>query len=247
MITPSRLVLSASAALAAALLIVGCSSSPGSGAPTGSPEPGDSGTTTPVEGDEIEAAWLDDGRLFAIVTWGSSTCVPIVDEVSAEGQKVTVALADAPSGGEEEVPCTADLAPRASIGGLPEGVDPTKDVEFVVTFGDITEDVELDGNAALTGVPGESTEYAPSAGWFDDNGIVLLTWGSSTCAPVVENIEVQDGGATVTFETADGVCTMDMAPRATILGVDDHDDDDESFTLTLVGDNLDGTVEVIRG
>lgn len=246
MITPSRLVLSASAALAAALLIVGCSSSPGSETPTSSPEPDGSGSTVPVDGDGMEAAWLDDGRLFALVSWGSSTCVPIVDEVSADGQKVTVSLVDAPADDEQEVPCTADLAPRASIGGLPEGVDPTKDVEFVVTLGELTEDVELDGNAALTGVPGESTDYAPSAGWFDDEGIVLLTWGSSSCAPVVDDIEVQDGGATVTFATVEGACTMDMVPRATLLGVGDHDDD-APFTLTLVGDNLDGTVEVIRG
>ena len=48
------------------------------------------------------------------------------------------------------------------IGALPAGVDPTKDVDFIVTLGDVTEDVELDGNASLTGTPGEATDYTAS-------------------------------------------------------------------------------------
>jgi len=245
MITPSRLALSASAVHAAALLLVGCTGSAET-PPTSSATPDDSSSTGDV-GDDFEAAWLDDGRMFSIVTWGSSSCVPIVDEISAEGQKVTLSLSDAPDDGGAEKVCTADFAPRASIGGLPAGVDPTKDVEFVVTLGEITEDVELDGNAALTGTPGDATDYLPSAGWFDDEGIVLLTWGSSTCPPVVENVDVQDAGATVTFATEDGACTMDMVPRATLLGMTGDVDDDEDFVLTLVGGNLDGTVNVLRG
>jgi hypothetical protein len=245
MITPSRLALSASAVLAAALLLVGCTGSAET-PPTSSATPDDSSSTGDV-GDDFEAAWLDDGRMFSIVTWGSSSCVPIVDEISAEGQKVTLSLSDAPDDGGAEKVCTADFAPRASIGGLPAGVDPTKDVEFVVTLGEITEDVELDGNAALTGTPGDATDYLPSAGWFDDEGIVLLTWGSSTCPPVVENVDVQDAGATVTFATEDGACTMDMVPRATLLGMTGDVDDDEDFVLTLVGGNLDAAVNVLRG
>src|SRR5690606_29565730 len=97
------------------------------------------------------------------------------------------------------------------------------------------------------GTPGDATDYLPSAGWFDDEGIVLLTWGSSTCPPVVENVDVQDAGATVTFATEDGACTMDMVPRATLLGMTGDVDDDEDFVLTLVGGNLDGTVNVLRG
>ncbi|MGO2746802.1 hypothetical protein [Microbacterium sp.] len=248
MITASRLALSASAALAAALLLVGCTGSSGDQPPTSSASPDDSGNSTDIgDADDIEAAWLDDGRMFALVTWGSSTCVPIIDDISADGQKVTVSLVDAPNADGTEKACTADLAQRASVGGLPEGVDPTKDVEFLVTLGDITDDVDLDGNTALTGIPGESTDYTPSAGWFDDEGIVLLTWGSSSCPPIVENLDVQDAGATVTFTTEDGPCTMDMAPRATLLGFDGDFDDDEDFTLTLVGDNLDGKVNVLEG
>lgn len=245
MFSTSRIALSASALFAAALLIAGCAADPQ--APGSSAEPDDTVVDDSLGDDagEMEAAWLDDGRMFAIVSWGSSNCVPLVDEIAADGQKVTLSLVVAPNDDGTEVACTADFAPRASIGGLPEGVDPTKDVEFVVTMGDITEDVELDGNSALTGTGGEPTDYAPSAGWFDDEGIVLLTWGSSTCVPNVENLEVTDGGATVTFATTDGACTRDMVPRATLLGIPDDAEDDDDFTLTLVGDNLDGTVKVL--
>ncbi|WP_144794665.1 hypothetical protein [Microbacterium paludicola] len=237
---PTRLVLSA----AAALIVTGCTASPGEQGPTSSAEPDDTGSTsTPADGDDFEAAWLDDGRMFAIVTWGSSTCIPFVDEVSAEGQNVTVALTLS----SDQQACTADFAPRASVGALPEGVDPTKDVEFLVTLDEITDDVDLDGNPALTGVPGEATDYEPSAGWFDDAGIVLLTWGSSGCPPVVESIDTQATGATVNFKTEDRACTMDMAPRATLIGLEGEVDDDADYTLTLVGDDLDATVDVLRG
>ncbi|MGB3374528.1 MAG: hypothetical protein WBA87_05255, partial [Microbacterium sp.] len=72
-------------------------------------------------------------------------------------------------------------------------------------------------------------------------------WGSSTCPPVVSDLEMTDAGATVTFSAeADRVCTMDFAPRATVITLPGGRDDDAPFTLTLVGDNLDSEV-VVRG
>lgn len=186
----------------------------------------------------MEAALLDDGRMFAIVTQGSSTCVPVVDSVTADGQTVSVALVDV----DAEAACTADMAPRASVGALPEGVDPTREIEFVVSYGDVTDDVDLDGDAAFSGVPGSETEYAPSAGWFDDQGLVLLTWGSSSCVPTVDTVEQTGDAATVTLAVSDGPCTMDMAPRATILQLEQEHDDDQPFELTLVGADLDTTI-----
>lgn len=224
------------AALAASVLLVSaCASEPGTvpGAPLSTEPP-----ETIVEEYPLEAAWLDDGRLFAVVTWGSSTCVPLVEDVTAEGQNVTVTFAEE----EEARACTADYAPRASLAGLPEGVDPTEDV--VITLVDplsteLTPRVELDGQDELRGRGGESTEFEPSAGWFDDQGLVLLTWGSSSCPPVVEGIDEGENAATITFVTEDGMCTMDMAPRLTVLGfAQDHDDDD--FVLTLDGGGFEG-------
>jgi hypothetical protein len=194
---------------------------------------------------DFEGALLDDGRMFAVITWGSSTCVPQVDEVAAQGQTVSMTLVD-PEGDGEEKACTADLAPRATIGALPEGVDPKSEITLQISYGDLTEDVDLDGDPNATGTPGTSTEFQPSAGWFDDDGLVLLTWGSSSCPPVVESLEGAGNAGTATFVTDDTqVCTMDMAPRATILAFgEDTIEDDGTFTLTLVGGGLDGTVEV---
>lgn len=236
------------AAVAALLLSAGCApAQPGSTAPESTATPVASATPAPGtddDADDIEAAWLDGGRLFALVTNGSSSidCAPIIGDVTADGQRVTVELSD-PDG---DVMCTADYQPRASIGGIPEGVDPTQDVELIVNYNGRTDDVDLDGNAALTGTPGTSTDYLPSAGWFDDEGLVLLTWGSSSagCRPTVESVEANGAAATVNLSITTEMCTMDMAPRATLVSVA-RDDDDAEFILTLVGANLDGTVTVI--
>ena len=209
--------LSVAAALAASVLLVaGCAaeSAPEPAAPSSTPEPSAVAETPPVSDDaDFEAAWLDDGRFFAVVTWGSSTCVPVVDTAEAEGQTVTVTFV------EEDAarPCTADYAPRASIAPLPEGVDPTEDVQVIATLGEATMRTELDGDDDLRGAAGSSTEFAPSAGWFDEHQLVLLTWGSSSCPPVVSEITEASDAATVTF-------------------ADDHDDD---FVLTLTGGGFD--------
>ncbi|WP_341940372.1 hypothetical protein [Microbacterium sp. LWH10-1.2] len=244
MTSPTR-VIAALSVLTAALLVVGCTSTPGASTPTSSSAPSAGSTAPGGDLDDIEGALLDEGRMFAVVTRGSSTCVPQVDQVSAQGQTVTVTLVDVQSDGATEKACTADLAPRASIGAFPEGVDPTKDITLNVTYGAVTDDVDLDGDAALTGIPGSSTDYTPSAGWIDDGALVLLTWGSSSCPPVVDSLEGSGAAGTVTFVTDDTqVCTMDMAPRATILDFGDDAVDDDAFTLTLSGGGLDGTVSV---
>ena len=242
-----RLTLSASGVLAAALLVAGCASSPGAPTSTSEPEPDQTSAATapaPSTDDDFEAAWLDNGRMFAVVTLGSSSCVPTVEAATAEGQNVTVELNE----GDLNQACTDDLVPRASLGMLPEGVDPTKDVELIVTLGDITDDIDLDGNTALTKSAGTETDSLPSAGWFDDDGIVLLTWGSSSCPPVIDSVQASGRTATVTFvESADRVCTMDMAARTTIITFADEDDlEDDAFELPRVGDNLDAAIPVVE-
>lgn len=222
-------------ALAATLLFAGCASTPGASSPTSTSAP-----TTGDDFDGMSGTLLDDGRMFAVATWGSSTCVPQVDEVSAEGQIVSVSLVDL--GGDQV--CTADMAQRASIGALPEGVDPTQEVTLRVTYGDVSDDVTLAGDASFTGIPGSSTEYTPSAGWIGGGALVLLTWGSSSCAPVVSAVEGSGTAGTATFATDENqMCTMDMAPRATLLAFGDGVDEN-GFTLALVGGGLDGTVPV---
>jgi hypothetical protein len=242
MTSPLRVLTSVAGVFAAALLVAGCTAGPGSQTPTSSPAPS---ADSNDDANDVEGTLLDDGRMFAVITWGSSTCVPQVDEVTGSGQNVTVTLVEPKGDDGAEKACTADMAPRASVGALPEGVDPTSDVTLQVTYGDLAEDVDLDGNAAFAGKPGSSTEFTPSAGWFDDSSLVLLTWGSSSCPPVVESLEGSGSTGTVTFVTDDTkACTMDMAPRATIISFGDDEIDDDGFTLTLVGGGLEGDVEV---
>ena len=70
---------------------------------------------------------------------------------------------------------------------MPEGVDPAQELEIRVTGEGYHGDTDLDGVAGLTG--GGETDYLPSAGWTDEDGqFVILTWGSSTCVPAVENV-----------------------------------------------------------
>lgn len=239
--SPSRFALAA--ALAASLLLVaGCAQSPASSAPTSTSDPAAPSDASVGErtAADVEAAWIDEGRGFAVVTWGSSSCLPLVEAISAEGQAVSVTLAD-PAGADA---CTDDLIPRASSVGLPSGVDPTSEVEISVTYGDLVADTELD---ALGGAvdPDSQTDFQPSAGWFDDQGVVLLTWGSSTCPPQLEKIDQTATFATATFATVEAACTKDMVPQLTILGMPNEHEADEAMTLVLTGGGWDAEITVL--
>jgi hypothetical protein len=192
---------------------------------------------------ELEAAWLDGGRMVALVTMGSSTCVPtaVVGPYSAGVLEVT--LADDP----EATACTRDLVPQVNLLELPPEVDPTQDLEIRVTGDGYGGDTDLDGISGLTA--GSTTDSLPSAGWLDDGAFVILTWGSSSCLPVVASSEATGPSeVTVTFEqpAQDQACTMDFVPRGTLASVSGLEDDD-SATLTLVGDGLDATGITILG
>ena len=212
--------------LLAAGAFAGCASSPAA-APSAAPTTGDS---TEVE---IDAAWLDDGRIIGLVTAGSSTCVPAADEATLEADGsllVTLVEPDA------DTACTRDLVPRVTLVEVPEGVDPSKDLAITVTGDGYSGSTDLDGVDGLTG--GGMTDYLPSAGWTDTDGqFVLLTWGSSSCVPVISDVAASGPAeVTITFETpaADEVCTMDMAPRGTVAVVDGLEEDSD-VSLVLAG------------
>lgn len=218
-------------ALLAAGLLAACASPAGSG-------PAPSATTgAPTQDAEVSAAWLDNGRMIGLVTLGSSTCVPTAGEVSYADGVLEVELVE-PAGA---MACTDDLAPRATVVAVPEGVDPAQELEIRVTGDGYAGDTDLDGVAGLD--PSGETDYLPSAGWADDDGrFVILSWGSSTCVPVLESTEVTSPTeVTVTFATppADQVCTMDMAPRGAVAHVPDDsalDDDAEVFAILTGGE-----------
>lgn len=221
--------------LSATFVLTGCAAEPAKSVDVTTPP-----SSEPTEA-QSEAVWLDEGRFIGLVTWGSSSCVPFVGEVAASGQDITVELSDTIEG-QEARPCTADFAPRASVIGVPEGVDPSKDTTIKVNYFEQQLTVSLKGAAGLTGTPGQPTDYLPSAAWMTDGtGIVLLTWGSSTCQPLVSSIDLVDGEIVASFAPQEGMCTMDLVPRTTILGVPGNHD---ATQLKLVGDNLDATVQI---
>ena len=214
---------------AAALSLTGCLS--GSDAPAG-------------QETDVEAAWLDDGRIIAVVTSGSSTCVPTAEsaEINSDG-----ALALELVEPDADTACTRDLVPRATLVTVPNGVDPSQDLEIWVTseagyYGDVT----LAGASGLAG-PGGETDYEPTAGWTQQQGqFVILTWGSSGCVPVVESSEVTgEAEVTVTFQDppADQVCTADMAPRTNFAFADGLSGV-EDVQLVLTGDSFDQTITI---
>lgn len=205
---------------AGVLLFAGCATAaPASGGASGGAEP----TGTELE---LDAGWLDGGRQVALVTWGSSGCVPSATDVSLQADgSVAVTLEDL----GDDVACTADYAPRALLVSLPDGVDAASGVDFVVTYGDARGETDLDAFAGTT-----PEEYTPSAGWIDDGMFAILTWGSSTCAPRVNEVTVDGDTVTVAFvePPADQVCTMDMAPRVVLATTPDASDDATQLTLT---------------
>jgi len=221
-------------ALLAAGLLTACATPAGSG---GTPAPSATSNDDDSNEQEVGAAWLDGGRMIGIVTTGSSTCIPTAEEATYEGDVVKVTLVE-PAG---DTACTRDLVPRVSLVATPEGVDPAKGVEIEVTGEGWHGDTDLEGVADLKA--GGETDYLPSAGWTDVDGqFVILTWGSSSCAPAIENTEATSATeVTVTFVTppADQVCTMDMAPRGVVAAVEGVEDEDAETFAILTGAEFD--------
>jgi hypothetical protein len=215
------------------LLLTGCATTSGDSTPSGTP------TTNEVTPDpDLGAAWLDNGNLIGLVTLGSSTCIPVAEEATLEDDILLVTLAEP----QADEPCTADLVPRVTLVGVPEGVDPAAGVQIQVTgANDYYGEVQLAGAEGLSG-PGTETDYLPSAGWASVAGqFVILTWGSSSCAPVIEDVAATAAAEiTVTYQTppADQVCTMDMAPRAAVAAVTDLEDSADVIAI-LTGAEFD--------
>lgn len=208
----------------------------------GTPSTAPSSTTSTDDDDDqgeldLAAAWLDGGRMVGLVTLGSSTCIPTADDISLDGAVLSVTLVET----EGDTPCTMDLVPRVTLVGLPAGVDPTQDLEIQVRGEGFAGSTDLDGVPSLTG--GGETDYLPSAGFTQVDGqFVILSWGSSSCAPVVENTEATSATEiTVTFATPpdDQVCTMDMAPRGVVTAVLEMEDDDADVFAILEGAEFD--------
>lgn len=226
----SALIAGLGALAIATFALAGCAT-PSGGSPSGEPS-----TQSTVEPDpDLGAAWLDNGRLVGLVTLGSSTCVPaLADEAKYTDGVLHVEFASP----EADQACTMDLVPRVTLVGVPEEVDPAEDLEIEVTGDDYFGQVELAGVEGLD-ASGE-TDFQPSAGWATAEGqFVVLTWGSSSCVPVMEDVAATGPAqVTITYQTPpDGqVCTMDMVPRAAVAAVNDlEEDSDVQLILTKGG------------
>ena len=238
--TATRRILALSAGIALAAALAGCATgaSTSGSAPSSAPSPSAS-----AEEVEVDAAWLNGGTVIGLVSYGSSTCVPTADAVEVlEDGELSVTLADPPT----DEPCTMDFVPRVTVVDVPADVDPSKDLQIRIEGGDITATTDLPG-VTVAQAP---EEYAPSAGWTgQDDMFVILTWGSSTCAPVIESAEpTGPAEVTVTFVPPpdDQVCTMDMAPRATVATVSGLEARSD-VSLVLTGAEFDGVQVPILG
>ncbi|MBB2976899.1 hypothetical protein FHX49_002487 [Microbacterium endophyticum] len=194
---------------------------------------------------DVNATWLDDGRMIGMWTSGSSSCTPAVSDVALNDAGILeVNLEDA----DETQPCTADMASQVTLFDVPEGVDTSSDATLEVRGTDFFGTAEVAGVPGLAG-PGTETDYAPSAGWVATyNNFIILTWGSSTCAPTVEKSAITGSfEVTVTFADppADQMCTMDMAPRGTSAFAGGMKSGDAEVVLT--GDSFDGIRVPILG
>ena len=87
------------------------------------------------------AGWIDHGATFAVITFGSSSCLATALSIEAEDEKsVLIRLAES-----TQDPCTADLAPTTYEFTLPEGMDaPPLTVKLAGESGDPTTELRLD-------------------------------------------------------------------------------------------------------
>lgn len=229
------------AALGTALLAAGALTGCATGAASPGEESTPSATSRPDAGtssssSEIGAAWLDAGRAIAVVTRGSSTCVPVVSgEPDVSEGAVTITL-----GESARTDCTRDMAPRATLVGV-KGVDPTRSLEVTVQ-GAAEGRTTL---APLAAAPSDTAEFSPSAGWVDGRSIAIVTYGSSGCPPTVESVTTTGSDIAVQFATppADQVCTMDIAPRVTLVDIGD-DAPEGAASVVLSGGGVDATEPV---
>lgn len=180
------------------------------------PTPAPTDSAGPVA-TEVDAAWLDGGRLVGVVTEGSSTCLPtgVIGPYSDGVLQVT--LFDDP-----DAVCTRDLVPQVTLVGLPVEVDRADDLEIIVTGAGYDGDVTLSGLEAA--VPEGPSDQLPSAGWTTTAGaFIVLLWGSSGCPEYVTATEVT-GEAAITASLsgipADKACTADVAPNPQLTSVD---------------------------
>lgn len=218
-------------------LLAGCAGS----TPAANPTPTRSADAADLA---IGAAWLAGGTSVAVITEGSSTCVPTASDATSTSGVLDVTLTDP----EGNTACTRDFVQRVTIVETPDGVDPLKPLLVTVNYHDAQGETQL---AALTSTEQPNADDGtPSAGWVDDATVALLTYGSSSraCYPQPEEITVSGEVITVSMAspTANTVCTLDFARQGTLIHVDSVGGN-EVATLMLTGHGFDNVEVPIIG
>jgi len=79
----------------------------------------------------LGAGWATAAGQFVILTWGSSTCIPVIQDVKATGAtQVTVTFAAQ----EAAKICTADMAPQAQVTAV-NGLEQSTGITAILTGG----------------------------------------------------------------------------------------------------------------
>lgn len=225
--TPRFVLLAAAACLAAVL--TGCATNAAQPGNTPDAAPTTDAPGTDVNGlPEMQAVWV--GSESIIITAPGDGCRPTLTDVVVGDQSLDVRIEKL--GGEEA--CMQPLIVYGHLLVIPAGIDTSKPLTLNVTnWDDQTADIELAGNSDGGLVPADKMiQPAPAAVWVNDSDIAVLTYGSSSCAPI--GGEFTGEGETLTLKLTDPdtqMCTMDYAPRVTIIHAPDVAKD-ASFILS---------------
>lgn len=185
---------------------------------------------------DLSAAWLDGGAAVALVTQGSSSCLPSLGDVAVVDGTLQVEFNASPA----EETCTKDLGPQVTLVSLPAGIDPQKDLPIHVTSTTQTGEVDLPGAGEL--VASDPADFTPSAGWTGHPGeFVVLSWGSSSYTPEVESTEfTAPGEVTVTYASMPigQPYVKDLVPHVNLVHLDEVAADGVT-TAVLAGGSFD--------
>lgn len=163
------------------------------------------------------ANWIDSGRAIALAVPASKHCPVRLHDVTANGQQVKVEL---------EVQRTDIGCERNELHGiyvpLPEGVATDRPVELSVT----TDGEDPVGLAvpALPKAVADADVQQPAATLLTTDQVAILSWGSSSCVPRVDGpVQVEESNPArlrVAFAADDRPCTLDLAPRITVVAAE---------------------------
>lgn len=91
---------------------------------------------------EFSSSWSDDDRSIEIVTYGSSSCIPVITAISVPGvQQIDIRL-EHPT---QDRFCTMDYAPQVNEFRAPSQISPNSTVHLTVTLpdGETVKDFDL--------------------------------------------------------------------------------------------------------